>query len=60
MADTSLKYFNQVLSVITQFDIPETDSLEAAGLKKAPETERVNADYISKILRFVIKKDRFA
>ena len=52
MADTSLKYFNQVLSVITQFDIPETDSLEAAGLKKAPETERVNADYISKILRF--------
>lgn len=52
MAETSLKYFEQVLGVITQFGVSETDCLKAAELRKIPDTSRVNADYVSDVLRY--------
>jgi len=52
MLHTSLKYFKQVLSVVTQFDVSEAECLKAAHLRKIPETGRVNADCVSKILSF--------
>ena len=52
MPHTSLKYFTQVLSVITQFDVSQGDCLKAAGLTQIPDSPRVNADYVSQILRF--------
>jgi len=55
MAHTSLKYFRQVLSVVTQFDVTESDCLNAAGLDAIPSTDRVNADHISEILKFAAK-----
>jgi len=56
MGETSLKYFKQVLGVITQFDIPEEDCLRAAALIKIPESARVNADYISDMLRYAAER----
>lgn len=52
MVDTSLRYFTQVLSVITEFDIPEIDCLKAAGLNELPTTNRVNAYTLVEIFNF--------
>lgn len=52
MAETSLKYFEQVLGVLTQFGVSKDGCLEAAELEKIPETSRVDADYISDMLSY--------
>jgi len=52
MAYTSLRYFKQVLSGLTQFEISEEDCLNAAGLSKMPESNRVNANILAHLLSF--------
>jgi len=56
MAHTALKYFTQVLSVVTKFGLSQTDCLKAACLNSMPSTDRVNADHISEILKFAAKR----
>jgi len=52
MADTSLKYFMQVLSVISEFDISDEDCLRAAGLSELPKSDRVNSQVLTDIFNF--------
>ena len=52
MLDTSLKYFTQIFSVITQFNISKEDSLKAAGLNELPTSDRVDANILAQILNF--------
>jgi len=52
MAETSLKYFKQVVSVVSQFDISEEACLNVVGLTEFPSTRRVDADLIAEILNF--------
>lgn len=52
MADTSLKYFMQVLSVISEFDISHEDCLRAAGLSELPKSDRVDSQYLTQIFNF--------
>lgn len=52
MAETSLKYFMQVLSVISEFDISDEDCLRAAGLTELPKSDRVNSQYLTHIFNF--------
>lgn len=52
MADTSLKYFAQILSVISEFNISEEDCLTAAGLSEHPKSDRVQSDILTHILNF--------
>lgn len=54
--ETSLRYFIQILSVVTAFDIPEDECLRAAGLSALPETERVSADALAQILNFAARR----
>lgn len=52
MADTSLKYFTQILSVIYEFGLTEEDCLSAANLSAMPTTDRVPAKILAEILNF--------
>ena len=52
MADTSLKYFMQVFTVISEFSISDEDSLRAAGLSELPESDRVNSQFLTHIFNF--------
>lgn len=52
MADTSLKYFTQILSVISEFNISEEDCLRAAGLSEHPKSERVQAGILNQVLNY--------
>ncbi len=52
MAHTSLTYFKQVFSVVTQFNVSEEDCLRATGLSEIPRTGRVDANTISSIFKF--------
>lgn len=52
MPQTSIRYFTQVLSVISEFNISEGACLESAGLTERPTTDRVKAEHIAKILNF--------
>lgn len=56
MLVTSLKYFSQVLSVISEFDVSEEECLRAAGLSETPKSNRVNAEILMRILNFVETK----
>lgn len=48
----SLKYFSQVLSVISEFNISEEDCLRAADLSEFPTSNRVNSVSLALILNF--------
>lgn len=52
MPHTSLKYFTQTLSVVTEFDISEEACLRGAGLSEIPRTDRVKAEHTANILNF--------
>lgn len=52
MVETSLKYFSQVLSVISQFNISERACLESVGLKDVPNSDRVDAGLVANIFGF--------
>ena len=52
MPGTSLRYFTQVLSVISEFHISEENCLRAAGLGELPKTDRVDAETLVKMLNF--------
>lgn len=52
MLGTSLKYFSQILSVIAEFNISEQECLRAAGLNEMPQSDRVNAESLARILNF--------
>ncbi len=52
MVDTSLRYFNQVLSVISEFNVSEEECLRAAGLNEPPKSDRVSAEILMHILNF--------
>lgn len=56
MVDTSLNYFTQVLSVISEFNIPKDDCLNAVGLSELPNSDRVNADTLAQIFNFAAKR----
>lgn len=56
MAHTSLRYFRQILGVVSEFNISEEDCLSAVGLSKSPETERVEAQILAQILNFAADK----
>jgi AraC-like DNA-binding protein len=56
MASTSLRYFTQVLSVISEFNISEEDCLKIAGLNKFPATDRVDASKLAYILNFAANR----
>ena len=56
MVDTSLTYFTQVLSVISEFNIPEDDCLKAVGLNEMPKTDRVNAHSLAQIFTFAANR----
>lgn len=51
MGHISFNYFKQVLNVVTQLGIAESDCLKAAGLDGMPTGGRLDVDIISKILR---------
>lgn len=52
MAETSLRYFRQVMTVISEFNISEVDCLNAVGLSEIPKSQRVNAEILAHILNF--------
>jgi len=52
MADTSFKYFTQVLSVISELGVSESDCLNAAKLSALPTSDRVDAKCLTRILNF--------
>ena len=52
MAETSLRYFKQVLSVVTEFNVSEAECLSASGLNEIPKSDRVSAEYLVQILNF--------
>ena len=52
MAETSIRYLNQVLSVVSQFKITEQACLESVGLKNVPNSNRVDASIVANIFRF--------
>ena len=56
MVDTSLTYFTQVLSVISEFNIPEDDCLKAVGINEMPNTDRVNAHSLAQIFTFAANR----
>lgn len=56
MVDTSLKYFTQVLSVISEFNIPKDDCLRAVGLSEFPKSERVDAYALAQIFNFAANR----
>jgi len=52
MVETSLRYFHQVLSVVSEFNISEVECLSAVGLSEHPKSNRVNAEILADILNF--------
>lgn len=56
MPHTSLRYFTQVLSVISEFNISEEDSLNAAELSELPISDRVKAEHLTTILNAAAKR----
>lgn len=55
MIRCSLRYFKQVLSVVSQFNVTEETCLAAIGLSAIPETKRVDSDIVAHVLRFAAK-----
>ena len=56
MGHISFNYFKQVLNVVTQLGIAESDCLKAAGLNGMPTGGRLDVDIISKILGLAAKR----
>jgi len=52
MPHCSLKYFTQILGVLTQFGVEEAACLRAIGLTKIPELGRLNSDLVAGILTY--------
>ena len=52
MLGISLRYFSQVLSVISEFNVSEDACLSAAGLSELPKSDRVDAETLVRILNF--------
>jgi len=50
MVETSVNYFKQVLSVVSEFDISEDASLKAADMSSLPIEGRVKAEKVAKVL----------
>ena len=56
MVDTSLKYFTQVLGVISEFNIPENDCLRAVALSELPKSKRVDGYTLAQIFNFAAQR----
>ena len=56
MPETSLRYFKQVLSVISEFNILEIDCLNAVGLDSPLEADRVRAELLAQIMNFAANR----
>ena len=52
MAETSSKYFIQILDVLSEFGLSQKACLDVIGLSELPRSNRVNADLLTRILNF--------
>jgi len=56
MPTASLKYFQQILTVLSEFDISEEACLQAVGLSDLPNSSRVDSEIIARILNFASER----